>query len=378
MKSFCGYFNNGLCKSCDLIALDYRDQILEKENVLRRELSPLAVPELSATVTSSPRNFRNKAKFIVTGTADEPIIGLAGEEDLDQGRELLHCELHAKEINDALPALKEFITVAKLSPYQIATKKGELKGIILFYSPSTKESYLRFIMRSKESITRIVKHAALLSKFSSVSVNIQPVAHAILEGEEEIFITEARSIRHDYGTVKGLLGPRAFVQTNQNISEKLYATAASWVAELQTDIFLELFCGQGAFSFHCAPFIARGYGIEINAEAVAVANETAKASGLNHLEFFSADAAQVSSKIESVAPTVILVNPPRRGLGTVTDLLAKHSPLHVIYSSCNHETLAKDLKLLDPVYEIKKIQIFDMFPHTKHFETLVLLQKRPI
>ena len=96
------------------------------------------------------------------------------------------------------------------------------------------------------------------------------------EGEEEIFITENKSITHKAGKVLFSLGPRAFVQTNQYVAEKLYSTAAEWVKQSGHKRFMELFCGQGAFSFFCAPFIENGLGIEINPAAVEVANLTAE------------------------------------------------------------------------------------------------------
>ncbi len=378
MKTFCSYFNQSVCTSCELLTLDYLDQIHLKERTLRNALSGFSTVELSESIQSSPMNFRNKAKLVVTGTQDNPILGLWGETNLDQGRELLECPLHVAAINNMLPALKEFITLSKLVPYQIAEKKGELKGVILFHSESTNETYLRLIMRSKEAIDRIKKNQDfLLKRFSNLkclSVNIQPVAHAILEGEEEIFITTQTSINHKLGNVTFSLGPRAFVQTNQAVAGKLYQTAADWVKASDLDKFMELFCGQGAFSFFCAAYIKKGLGIEINPDAIAEAKKTAEKYNLSHLDFKSADAGQIKNEIKEFNPDIILVNPPRRGLAGACELLMENKPKIIIYSSCNYETLATDLKKLSGMYQITKAQIFDMFPHTRHFETLVSLK----
>ena len=380
MKTFCSYFNQSICKSCDLLTMDYPDQIQLKERTLRNALSELTSGTLLESVKSSPMNFRNKAKLVVTGTVGNPILGLWGEGNLDEGRELLECPLHVKAINRMLPAIKEFITLSKLEPYQIAAKKGELKGVILFHSESSNETYLRLILRSKESIDRIKKNQIfLLDKFEDLkclSVNIQPVAHAILEGEEEVFISSKTSINHKLGNVTFSLGPRAFVQTNQGVAGKLYETAASWVKESQTKKFMELFCGQGAFSFFAAPSIEAGLGIEINADAVLEAQKTAAKYNIPNLKFESADAGKVKEKITDFNPDLILVNPPRRGLAEACELLIEKRPKSIIYSSCNYETLASDLKKLNPHYEIVRAQIFDMFPHTNHFETLVELKRK--
>lgn len=377
MNSFCSYFNLGLCKSCDFITMPYPDQLRAKEDLLQKSLIKLRHPPLLSTVASTPTAFRNKAKLVVTGTLENPIIGLWGEKDLDQGRELLNCPLHVPELNELLPAIKEFIIEAKLTPYQIAAKSGELKGVILFHSQESRETYLRFILRSKESIDRIrKKHHILLEKFAHlkcISVNLQPVPHAILEGEEEIFITDNQSILHQLGTTTFLLGPRAFVQTNQRVATQLYQTAASWVQASGLKKFMELYCGQGAFSFFAAPYIEEALGIEINEEAVKEANRTADKFNLSHLRFKSADAGKVSSEVSAFAPSILLVNPPRRGLAEAVEVLKSNRPEMIIYSSCNYETLSLDLSKLSDLYEIKKIQLFDMFPNTSHFETLVQL-----
>lgn len=380
MKTFCSYFNQSICKSCDLLTMDYLDQLQLKERTLRNALAEITSVKLLESVKSEPMNFRNKAKLVVTGSIADPVLGLWGESNLDEGRELLECPLHVKAINEMLPALKEFITLSKLEPYQIAAKKGELKGVILFHSESSNETYLRLILRSKESIDRIKKNQSfLLEKFQNLkclSVNIQPVAHAILEGEEEVFITNRTSINHKLGNVTFSLGPRAFVQTNQAVAGKLYGTAASWVKEAQSKKFMELFCGQGAFSFFAAPYIEEGLGIEINADAILEAKKTAAKYNQDHLKFESADAGKIKETIGLFNPDIILVNPPRRGLADACELLINNKPKSIIYSSCNYETLASDLKKLNSFYEIIRAQIFDMFPHTNHFETLVELKRK--
>lgn len=380
MNTFCVHFNQDHCRSCQLIPLDYQLQIEQKEKTLTQALQGLSLPPLLPTIHSREQNFRNKVKLTVTGSLENPIIGLQGEEDLDQGREILDCPIHVQEINETLPVIKAFIQEAKLAPYQISLRKGELKSLIFFYSRHSKEMYLRFVCRSKEPVTRIQKYLPqLLEKIPAlkcVSVNIQPIPHAILEGEEEIILSEQKSINHGYPAFEMQLGPRAFVQTNQEVAEKLYQTAAQWIQESNTNDFLELFCGQGAFSFFAAPIIKRGLGIEINPDAIKVAQQTAEKFHYQHLSFKSADAAKVDEEIRNFKPDLLLVNPPRKGLGKAVDLLVSSLPSTIIYSSCSYETLAEDLKQLQAYYDISKIQIFDMFPHTTHFETLVLLHKR--
>jgi 23S rRNA (uracil747-C5)-methyltransferase len=376
MKTFCQYYNEDICRSCTLLELAYLEQINGKEQLLK---TALGLSHLLPTVTSDQKHFRNKAKFSVTGTSENPIIGLLSKENLDVAHEILNCPVHHEKINEALPFIKELIKNAKLEPYRISEKKGELKGLILFHSNQTDQTYLRIVLRSKEALDRIKKWIPELLKsvphLKSVSANIQPIPHAVLEGKEEIFFTEQTHLVHQLGKISVQVDPRAFIQTNEKISHELYRTAADWVKDLRVQSFMELYSGLGLFSFFAASSVKRALGLEINESAVMEANRTGKALGLSHLEFKCMDAERASLEMQNFSPEVVLVNPPRKGLGEGVKTLQALKVPYVIYSSCSHETLLSDLEKLKSDYQVEKVQIFDMFPHTRHFETLVLLKK---
>lgn len=377
MKLNCSYYNQGICHSCTELSVSYDEQVQRKEETLTTLLG--VSPEiLLPTVRSELSGFRAKAKFVVTGSEEAPVIGLAGTDDLDAGREILECPLHDPRINEILPELKELIRSSKLPPYEIRAKKGEIKGIILYVS-ATSEIYVRLILRSKEAVDRIRKNLqAFLRTISQVkvfSLNIQPIPHAILEGAEEIFLTELTTVSHALGDKSLRIHPQGFVQTNTKIAETLYETAAEWTRALGARKFCELFSGQGAFSFAVAEAVDDGLGVEINAAAVERANATARENNLHHLKFLARDAAEVFPEVEAFNPDLLLVNPPRRGLGDALSPIQNLAVRSLIYSSCSAESLARDLEELRRSYTVSRLQIFDMFPHTKHFETLVLLER---
>jgi 23S rRNA (uracil747-C5)-methyltransferase len=379
VKTVCGYYDRGECRSCTSIAVDYSTQLREKETRLREALAFLELPELEATEASAQTGFRNRAKMVVTGTREEPVIGLAGEERLDAGRALLECPIHHPKLNAVIAGLPNYIREFNLLPYRIAERDGELKGLILFYSSETNELYLRFVLRSKECVSRIRK---LLPKLQAefpeiivVSANIQPIPHAILEGPEEIFITERETIRHSIRGIPFRLAPQAFVQTNSVVASALYSTAAEWISEAKIERVAELYCGQGAFSFFAAKVAKTILGIDRNAEGVAAANRSAEEQGLSHLSFRSADAANVGSELEKFRPDLVLVNPPRKGLGNAVGILRDLRPKNLIYSSCSVESLRTDLLALGEGYRVKRFKLFDLFPHTSHFETLISLER---
>ena len=383
-NSPCSYFNTDICRSCELIDQDLTKQISNKEILLKNALAFLGSLNLENTTQSKTLAFRNKAKWIVTGTLSEPIIGLTGKTELDEGRELLDCPIIHPRITELSKSLPKLINEFSLTPYRIKERKGELKALIVFYSPYSKQMYLRFVLRSTECILRIKKLIPRLqSEFpdlACISANIQAIPQAVLEGPEEIYLTPQEYILHTLPSANGdipfKLSPQAFVQTNTECSIELYKKAAEWIAEIKPLKFLELYCGQGAFSFFAASSTQNSLGIEINEEAIKMAEETAATLKLSHLKFLASDALRIKKEIEKFSPDLILVNPPRRGLGKSTEDILSAKARHFIYSSCSYESLSYDLRAFHEYYNVRKIQIFDMFPHTKHFETLVWLEQK--
>lgn len=365
-----------------------------KERIIRENLDFFADLVLDPRVGSSVQGFRNRAKMVVTGSLEAPIIGITGaatEGSLDDGQELLSCPIHHPRLNELLKVLPEFIRVGNLVPYRIGERKGELKGIIAFHSPVSGEIYVRFVFRSKECVSRLQKLVPGLQErvpgLVCVSANIQPIPHAILEGAQEIILTKQAFIHHQLGSLRLRLAPEAFVQTNSEVATKLYETAGYWIREARAEKMLDLFCGQGAFSFFAATGAREGsatntpmseleiLGVEINADAVNIAESTARELGFACLTFKAADATMVEPEINKFKPDLILANPPRRGLVEALGVIQRQRPAHFIYSSCSIDTLAADLKKLAGDYRLRRAQLFDMFPHTPHFETLVWLER---
>ena len=387
MDSFCGYFNRGECRSCSEIDRSPSEQIAAKEARIRSSLNFFSTENLPilASVRSEPKAFRNRAKMSVTGTLADPRIGLIGAENLDDGRSLLECPIHHPELNRFLLAMPDFIREYRLIPYRIGEKTGELKSLIAFYSPSSHEMYVRFVLRSQECVSRLRKALPKLQAdfpaLVCVSANLQPIPHAILEGPEEIFLTERRTITHRLGEFSFRLSPQTFVQTNVEVATQLYREVAKWVAEAKPSKMLELYCGQGAFSFFTAaasPGIGEIEGLDLNPEGIASAEEMARELGLGQLKFRVMDASRVGPELERFQDGLVLVNPPRAGLRAAADWIAKYPPAELIYSSCALETLAPDLRKFSNFYCVRKIRLFDLFPHTNHFETLVWLSRKNI
>lgn len=375
----CADYVAGSCRSCRWLEVPYAQQLADKQADLKRRLNTLADSE---TAWLSPRasalfGFRNRAKMVVTGSPEHPLLGIL--DDQQQGIDLQRCPLYPPAFTPLFAALQAFIRLVRLQPYDIAQRRGELKYLLINRSHYDGKLMLRFVLRSKAQLDAIRKHLPSLQQqlpeLNVVSVNLQPVHAAVLEGDEEIALTDSQVLRDQLNDVPLYLRPKSFFQTNPEVAAALYATARSWSAALPLRSLWDLFCGVGGFGLHCARPGVSLLGIEREAEAIACARQSATAMQLHDVRFAALDASGFVAG-ETEAPDLVLVNPPRRGIGpALCQWLQDTAPTYLFYSSCNAESLASDLVLL-PAYQLQRVQLFDMFPHTAHYETLVALKRR--
>ncbi|EFE93601.1 23S rRNA (uracil(747)-C(5))-methyltransferase RlmC [Serratia odorifera] len=370
----CALYTAGSCRSCQWLEKPYSQQLADKQHHLQTLLAGRQVAQWLAPAAGQQGAFRNKAKMVVSGSVERPLLGMLHRDGTPV--DLCACPLYPASFAPMLTLLKTFIARAGLTPYNVARKRGELKYLLLTESTLNGEVMLRFVLRSESKLTQL--RAALpwlqqrLPQATVISANIQPVHMAILEGEREIPLTERQALEERFNQVPLYIRPQSFFQTNPQVAADLYATARDWVQALAIDSMWDLFCGVGGFGLHCARAQTRLTGIEINAEAIACARQSAAALGLRQVNFQALDSTHFATA-EGEVPQLVLVNPPRRGIGqALCDYLHRMAPDYILYSSCNAQSMAKDLAML-PDYRIERVQLFDMFPHTAHYEVLTLL-----
>jgi 23S rRNA (uracil747-C5)-methyltransferase len=377
----CVEFLAGRCHSCSQLAVPYARQLEQKQQQLELLLAPLAAAEFLAPVPSAEQGFRTKAKMVVSGSIESPVLGILNQHG---AVDLSACPMYPAAFSAAFALLKQFIQRALLTPYQLDKKQGELKLILLSQSQHSGRFMLRFVLRSKNCLASIKKHLPWLQQqwpeLELCSVNLQPVHMAVLEGPEEIVLTTEQLLREELNGIPLYLTPQSFFQTNTSVAAALYATARQWATAIGAGTVWDLFCGVGGFGLHLAKTESgpapKLTGIEIAPKAIASASRSAAELALPDVSFQALDATAFALAAAE-APQLLVVNPPRRGLGaTLCQSVLDLKPDWLLYSSCNVTSLASDLALLQQDYQLLKVQLFDMFPHTRHAEVLTLLIKR--
>ena len=372
VDQLCHHFDAGRCRSCSWLGLPYDVQLVDKQ----RQVAELVDALWEPPVASAQLGFRNKAKMVVSGSVDDPTLGILNP--AGAGVDLRDCPLHTAGIRASLPVLAEFVRTAALTPYDVPGRRGELKHLLVTESPDG-ELMVRFVLRSQEPVARLRKHLgslrAEIPRLAVVSVNLLPEHKAVLEGEREIVLSEATTLRMRVNGLDLHLRPQSFFQTNTAMAAELYGRARAWTDDLAPSSVWDLYCGVGGFALSLARPGVAVTGIEVSREAVASASQTAAEAGLADVRFEAGDATAYAAGSSS-PPDLVVVNPPRRGIGPeLSGWLEASGVEHVLYSSCNAVTLAKDLAAMPTLRPVRG-QLLDMFPNTGHYEVLTLLRRR--
>ena len=371
----CDHFDAGRCRSCTLMGVPYDQQLADKERRVAEVLAPVAPDLVWVDPARSPAShYRNKAKLVVGGTAGKPTLGILDHRG--RGIDLRDCGLYEPGLAATFGALHDLVARLGLEPYDVPARRGELKYLLVTHSPAG-EQLVRFVLRSQRHLDAVrAAIPALLDELPSVRVvtaNLHPEHKAVLEGDTEIALTPQTTLPMTVGDVTLRLGPRSFFQTNTTVAAALYRQARDWVDAAAPTVVRDLYCGVGGFALHAAAPGRTVVGVETSADAVAAARgAVAAAPDAGYVEFVVGDA--TTTTVEP-APDLVVVNPPRRGIGPDLAAWLDASPAgHVIYSSCNVVTLARDLAAMPSLRAVTG-RVFDMFPQTPHTEVMVLLQR---
>ena len=377
----CDHFDAGRCRSCTLMGVPYAVQLADKQARAAERLARVAPGIRWLDAMAGPEShYRNKAKLVVGGRAGAPTLGILDERG--RGVDLRSCGLYEPGLAATFDALHRLVADLRLEPYDVPTRRGELKYLLVTRSPDG-EHLVRFVLRSerhlpalREALPRL---RAELPSARVVTVNLHPEHKAVLEGDTEVALTDETLLPMRVGAVTLLLGPRAFFQTNTSVAAGLYRQASEWVTDADPEVVWDLYCGVGGFALHAIGPGRTVVGVETSAEAV----EAARVAAARHADAVGpASAGTVTFEVgdattltPSPPPDLVVVNPPRRGVGPELAAWLDTSPAsHVVYSSCNVDSLARDLAAMPSLRPVSA-RLFDMFPQTPHTEVMVRLER---
>jgi len=297
-------------------------------------------------------------------------LGLREPERYNKVIDIDECLLISKECNKLLSEAREFLKEEKIEPYNVKTRRGLLRYVILREGKFTKDRMIIFLT-SESEFPEIFKFRPRLnseiiwSKTSSLADISYGESYEVVKGKSYI--------EEKLCGFRFRIYPNVFFQTNSEQAEVLFKKILE-ICDLNSKLkVLDLYCGTGVIGIILAEHVREVIGVEANKEAVEAAKLNAKENGVKNIKFIAAKAEDLSLKEKF---DLVIVDPPRPGLGKrVIKLLKEISPREICYVSCNPYSQKRDIDLLRDHYSIEEVQPIDMFPHTPHLENIVVLRK---
>ena len=381
----------GPCGGCSLRHLDYTAELRAKqENVTDafRRIGGLDVPVLDICPSPEVDRYRNKVQFPVgLDKNGNPCIGFyAGR--THRIVPCPDCKLQPGVLNDIGNALCRFFAENGIQPYNEETGRGLVRHIFLRRGAHSGQIMVCLVCTRPNLPHADALCTRLREQFADIAtllLNVNSKNTNVILGTETHTLYGPGYIEDTLCGVPVQLGPLSFYQVNTLAAERLYGIAAQYAQLTPDDLLLDLYCGMGTIGLSMVDHCRELVGVEIVPEAIESAKSNAARMGdavAAKSCFFCADAGQAATRLaaEGLHPDVVMLDPPRKGCDEATlSAVVRMAPRRVVYVSCNPATAARDAAWLENNgYHAEKVQPVDLFPRTKHCETVVLLSKGEI
>jgi len=368
------------CGGCQLKE-SYSEQLKWKQIKVQRLLSKFAKCGKIIGM-KNPYNYRNKVQHGFYTNPNRQII--SGIYQSGSGR-IVPCEscmLEDITADKIILTIKKLMRSFKLFPYNPMTEKGFIRHVMIRKGFQSGE-YLVCLVTSKAAFPHGKKFASELLRFhpciTTVVQNVCLNPMPLTMGEQEIVLHGKGYIEDTLCGKRFKISARSFYQVNPVQTEVLYRTAMEFAGLSKNDTVLDCYCGTGTIGIIASDYCKEVVGVELNSSAVADAEKNAADNECTNISFVCEDSGQFMQKMahSGKKADVVFTDPPRTGSDKrFLESLAILAPKRIVYISCGIESLERDLLMLcDMGYKVRKIQPVDMFPHTKHVETVVLLSK---
>ncbi len=361
VEPFCPHYHE--CGGCDLQHLDYGQQLTHKQQTLRQLMRKFAGSdiELDAPVLGEPLGYRRRARvsLLVDKKTRQLQFGFRKKQS-KQIAQVIDCPVLAPQLNVLLPEI-----YAELQKFKKPEQLGHVELVLGDNSPCITLRHMSKLAESEiEALVALAKrhHATLYLMPENDQLDL-------IEGEIPFYQETGVTVPFT---------PNNFIQINQVVNQKMVAQAMDWLDPQQDDRVLDLFCGLGNFSLPLAKLVKQVVGVEGVAEMVEKATNNASLNQINNAQFYHANL-ELDFKGQTWSAEKfdkILLDPARAGASGIIDQVSALGAQRVVYVSCNPATLARDSQsLIEQGYQLTKLGMLDMFPHTSHLESMALFEK---
>lgn len=372
----------GKCGGCDCRHMSYEEELrfkLTKVNDALRRIGKQTV--IAEEIVGSERvdAYRNKGILAVDSLDGQAVYGFYRERS-HQLIPVERCLIQDELTHRAAGAITNFMNENGVAPYDERSGTGVVRHVFCRRAYHGDDRLLCIVARkgfgakTRELVDSL---RAACPELTGIVLNINKTeGNTVLSGE--FYTLWGKGEMHD--TLCGLafdIAPKAFFQVNPPQAERLYQKALEYAALKKEDLAFDLYCGAGTISLCLAREAGQVIGAEIVPEAIENAKVNAALNVIDNVEFLCADAGEAAQKLadRGLRPTVVVVDPPRKGMREdAVAAVASMQPERIVYVSCEPSTLARDiLRFQELGYSLKAATAYDLFPRTKHVETVCLL-----
>ncbi|MEX1539085.1 23S rRNA (uracil(1939)-C(5))-methyltransferase RlmD [Enterococcus sp. C62] len=366
-----------------LAHLNYEQQLLFKQKQVENVMSKIAkMPEVDILPTipmENPVGYRNKAQIPVRRIDGRLATGFYKK----NSHELVEIEdyyIQDPAIDEAIKRVRDILQRFQVRGYNEAKNEGQIRHIIIRRGHYSHEMMVVLVTR-KEKFFKGKEIASIiheeLPEVVSVVQNINEEKTNVILGDKEKVLYGRSYIEDQLLGKTYRISSKSFYQVNTEQTEKLYQTAIEFAALQKEDTVIDAYSGIGTIGLSLADKVKEVYGMELVPEAIEDAQFNALTNKIEnaHYEVGKAETVMKKWQDKGIKPSVIVVDPPRKGLdarfiASAIDM----APAKLVYISCNPATFARDAKLFaESGYEVKKVQPVDLFPQTHHVELVALL-----
>ena len=368
------------CGGCPLLALPYREQLAKKQARLQELLGGFA-PVKAVQGMAEPLHYRNKAIASFATQRGKLVCGLyaEGTHRVLPGAD---CLLQEEILNKTLAAVLDAARACRWTAYEEDRGTGLLRHTVLRSSGGGKVLVTLVtpgpdLPGSKNFCTALRKKAPWVV---SIVQNINPTRSSAVLGSREKTLYGPGFVLDTLCGTQFAISSRSFYQVNRTQTEVLYKKALELAKLTGRETVIDAYCGIGTIGLCAAPLAKQVIGVERNPAAVKDAAANARRNKIANARFVCADATEwmAAAAGEGLHPDVVFLDPPRAG-STPECITAvnKMKPRRVVYVSCDPETLARDVAAFTRLgWRAAKFCPVDLFPQTKHVETVVLLSHK--
>lgn len=375
----CPYFSK--CGGCQLQHTNYENSLNIKTQIVQNAITNIGKIDFKVADTfASPNQYHYRNKISIPVNPKTRKLGmyrLSSHNIID----IDECLLQKDLISKLIKVFNDYLSITKCSVYDDETKKGLIKSLVAREIEQT--LLVTVVINGDDLKDKQVLIDMLKQNFDNVglSLNINKLKNNVILGDIFIDVYGNNQIDIEENKIKYSISNRSFLQVNDQIKNIMYQKIFE---EIENGVVIDAYSGAGLLSAMMAKHAKFVYGIEIVEEATKLAEKLKENNLIQNLKNINGDCAiELPNLLNTLSRQdkenlTIVVDPPRKGCDKkVIEAIADAEPKKIIYMSCDPSTLARDLNVLLSLkaYKINSIEPFDMFPQTKHVETLVILKK---